>query len=335
MSAALPLVAAALGAFAATGLLAALARRVGWLDRPAGAEAARKLQARPVPPVGGAVLLGTGALALAMDGAARADLAAALAVEDGRAVALALALAFAAGTLDDLGRLGGPLAKLGAQALAALPIALARSLERGSAAEGVGWLLLGVVALNAANTFDNSDGALASLALAGCALVAPLLGAVVAGFVPWNALAAAPPRAPTSAGGGAADAPRTRAAPRAYLGDAGSHLVGMGVLAVPALWPVLWVPALDLARLVVVRLAAGSRPWIGDRRHLAHRLERRGVPRIALLLLLVVAALPGLVGGLWGALGPGLAAGALLYGLLLVATRAGGRAEPERPARGP
>ena len=130
--------------------------------------------------------------------------------------------------------------------------------------------LLALVAMNAVNTWDNADGAAGGLTLV--ALPAGPLGAAAAGFLPWNLW-------------------RRGGAPIAYLGDAGSHLVGVAIAARPEAIGVLLLPLLDLARLSVVRVAAGSRPWIGDRRHLAHRFEAAGVPGVG-----VAALLAGLAG---------------------------------------
>ena len=101
---------------------------------------------------------------------------------------------------------------------------------------------------------------------------------------------------------------------RAYLGDSGSHLLGMLVLMTPAAWPVLVLPLFDLARLCVVRTRAGSAPWVGDRRHLAHRLARSGLPRLAVPVALVLLALPAALLGWSGApFTLALAAGALWW----------------------
>jgi UDP-N-acetylmuramyl pentapeptide phosphotransferase/UDP-N-acetylglucosamine-1-phosphate transferase len=88
----------------------------------------------------------------------------------------------------------------------------------------------------------------------------------------------------------------------AYLGDSGSHLLGLWVLVTPGAWPVLILPLADLARLAAVRLRAGVPPWRGDRRHLAHRLLRRGIPRPWVPVLLTAVALPPLLLGVRGVL---------------------------------
>lgn len=237
----------------ATPVLAAVAPGLGWIDRREGQEA-RKPREVPVPLVGGAALL------LALVAATLAG---------GPAWPWpALLGAFALGWVDDRATGGlSPARKLLGQAGVAALLALL-SPQVGSGPVPV--FLLALVAMNAINTWDNADGAVGGLTLV--ALPTGPLGAAAAGFLPWNL---------GRRGGG----------PTAYLGDAGSHLVGVAIAARPEAAGVLLLPLLDLARLSVVRLAAGSRPWIGDRRHLAHRLEAAGVPAVG-----VAALLAGLAG---------------------------------------
>jgi UDP-N-acetylmuramyl pentapeptide phosphotransferase/UDP-N-acetylglucosamine-1-phosphate transferase len=84
--------------------------------------------------------------------------------------------------------------------------------------------------------------------------------------------------------------------PIAYLGNSGSHLLGALLVLDPIGRFALLLPALDLVRLSLVRLAAGSRPWVGDRRHLAHRLQRAGLSRVLVALILIAIAAPGVLG---------------------------------------
>ncbi len=298
---------AALGAFC----LARLAPRLGCLDAAKGPARARKLQARPVPPVGGAAILlglvlGAGApvvraLASEPAHAARAWGFELLSAHLPGPIACALTLlgAFALGLLDDL-LPGGlrPRHKLLGQLVVGLPVALS---VLGAGPLGP-WLALAaplcaVVALNAFNTFDNTDGgagALGALALAG---PMPLASAALVGFLPFNLDARRRPQ------GSAAGAP----GPTCYLGDSGSHLLGALVLLVPAAWPALALPLFDLLRLSALRLARGSWPWIGDRRHLAHRLEAAGLSRRWVLGSLLLVAAPAVLLG-----GAGMRAGELL-----------------------
>ncbi len=281
MSGAAAFLLAALVAYAAAGLLARAAPALGWLDAPS---EPRKTQARAVPPVGGAAVLAGLAAALALAGwSPPCGLA--------RAPALAtLGLAFAVGTLDDRVR-GGltPGAKLALQLASALPLAAAAA--RRWPEQPVWAALLALLAVaaaaNLANTFDHADGALGALALLGLALApSPAAAGAVAGFLPRN----------LDAGRPAGASPDARAAPSAYLGDAGSHLLGVLLLLTPPAWPVLVLPALDLARLARARLAAGSRPWIGDRRHIGHLLARGGRSPRRVAALLALGAAPAQLG---------------------------------------
>ncbi len=262
----------------ATPLLARAARRLALLDRAAGPEAARKLQAAGVPPVGGLALV----LALVGAGGPAPErlvgaLAAPLAAH-ASAAACTLAGAFLAGFLDDIGLVRRPRAKLVLQVLAAAPLAvgLATGAEAGALTYGLAVLLALVAAQNLANTFDHADGVLGSVACLGLWIGAPAVAGCVLGFLPWNLNGGRGPRA----------------VPTAYLGDGGSHLLGTLLVLVTGGWAALFLPAIDLARLVSVRLRAGSRPWIGDRRHLAHGLQRRGWGSGRIVVGLVLATAP-------------------------------------------
>ena len=297
---------------AATALLAALYRRADLGDgaeRAADeAERRRKLQARPVPPVGGpALLLGIGA-GVAVGGATWAG-------TGGGALLASALLAFVVGFLDDSLRGGlGARVKLAGQALAGLPLALAAGAAAGGdPVAALLVLLLAVVAQNAINTFDNADGAAATLSAVALALPFPVAAAALAGFLPLNL-------------DGRRDAGEERsgprAAPSAYLGDSGTHLLGILILACPPAWPVLCLPLLDLARVAVLRVRAGVRPWIGDRRHLAHRLQVRGLSTFGVLAILIAVAAPTAVSG--ERVGLGLAATSVLFALAVLATRVPG-----------
>ena len=107
------------------------------------------------------------------------------------------------------------------------------------------------------------------------ALIAFLTFGALLGFLPYNF-----PRA------------------RAFLGDAGSHLVGylLAVLAIlphfytvrhPRRWAVLIpllvlaIPLLDMVWVVVLRWRIGQPFYQGDTNHLSHRLVRRGLYPVA------------------------------------------------------
>lgn len=164
------------------------------------------------------------------------------------------------------------------------------------------WLL---TVINAFNFMDNMNGLCAGLgaiaalffaliaAASGEYLVALagflICGALV-GFLPWNF-----PNA------------------RAFLGDAGSQLVGY-LLAVMAILPhfytrqnphplavlspllVLAVPLIDLAQVVIMRTLNRKPFWIGDTNHLSHRLARTGLGRLNAVLILWLAGV--VIGGI-------------------------------------
>jgi len=164
------------------------------------------------------------------------------------------------------------------------------------------WLL---TVINAFNFMDNMNGLCAGVGAIAAflfALIAAtngqylvaitgfLMCGALAGFLPWNF-----PNA------------------RAFLGDAGSHLVGY-LLAVMAILPhfytkqnphplavlapllVLAVPLLDLAQVSLFLMLNRKPFWIGDTNHLSHRLVRAGMSRTgAVLLLWLIAAIIGAI----------------------------------------
>jgi UDP-GlcNAc:undecaprenyl-phosphate GlcNAc-1-phosphate transferase len=200
-----------------------------------------------------------------------------------------------------------PLPKLLGQFLIALLVAIACKRitlfvhsEIFSYAITILWLL---TVINAFNFMDNMNGLCAGVGAIGAfifALIAAtngeylvaitgflMCGALV-GFLPWNF-----PNA------------------RAFLGDAGSHLVGY-LLAVMAILPhfytrqnprplavlapllVLAIPLLDIAQVTLLRTLNKKPFWIGDTNHLSHRLTRIGMGRTrAVLVLWLTAAIIG------------------------------------------
>jgi UDP-GlcNAc:undecaprenyl-phosphate/decaprenyl-phosphate GlcNAc-1-phosphate transferase len=164
------------------------------------------------------------------------------------------------------------------------------------------WLL---TVINAFNFMDNMNGLCAGLGMIGASLFAVIAAAngeylvaitgflmcgALLGFLPWNF-----PNA------------------RAFLGDAGSHLVGY-LLAVMAILPhfynkqnrhplavltplfVLALPLADLACVVIYRTFHRQPFWIGDTNHFSHRLVRIGLSRTrAVLLLWLIAILIGAI----------------------------------------
>ncbi len=158
------------------------------------------------------------------------------------------------------------------------------------------WLL---TLINALNFMDNMNGLCAGLgAIAGwcfavlaaasgqylVALIALIVVGALAGYLPHNF-----PNA------------------RAFLGDAGSHLVGY-LLAVLAILPhfytpgkprpfavltpllVLAVPLLDLGCVVIIRTLNRQPFYLGDTNHLSHRLVRRGLSKTTAVLVIWLLA---------------------------------------------
>jgi UDP-GlcNAc:undecaprenyl-phosphate GlcNAc-1-phosphate transferase len=164
------------------------------------------------------------------------------------------------------------------------------------------WLL---TVINAFNFMDNMNGLCAGIGAIGAfifafiaatngeylvAITGFLMCGALVGFLPWNF-----PNA------------------RAFLGDAGSHLVGY-LLAVMAILPhfytkqnprplavlapllVLAIPLLDLAQVSLFRTLNKKPFWIGDTNHLSHRLVRAGFSRTrAVLMLWLIAAIIGAI----------------------------------------
>ncbi len=158
------------------------------------------------------------------------------------------------------------------------------------------WIL---TIINAFNFMDNMNGLCAGLGAIGAfhfatlaagndqylvALIAFLTLGALLGFLPYNY-----PRA------------------RAFLGDAGSHLIGY-LLAVLAILPhfytaqhphrravlipllVLAIPLADLVWVVFLRWRIGQPFYQGDTNHLSHRLVRRGLTRWQAVLVIWLAA---------------------------------------------
>ena len=270
---------------AATALARRWAPRLGLVDGRAGPQAARKLQEAPVPTVGGCAL----ALGLVVAGAQAWSAPAGWlgGAQPAAATGAALFGVFLVGLWDDRRRAGlPPLAKLVLSAVALAPLGWGAwaVADEGAVAGALLTVLVALCALHVVNTFDNADGAVVVVGALGLVLASPLAAAALLGFAPFN----------LDAGRGDEDAGRR--APSAYLGDSGAFLVALLLVLHPCAWGALWIPALDLARLCVVRTRAGQAPWVGDRRHLAHRLQARGWSARAVAAALGTLALPGILG---------------------------------------
>jgi len=287
-------------------LWAQLCVRLGLVDEPGH----RKIHDRAVPLAGGIVVL----VSLALTG-----LAAVIAIELGllsnatetplihgltRRTPQLVAILLGAigmtilGILDDrhelrpITKFTGQLLVAGLVAAAGVRITLFVHNPIFSFAVTVLWIL---TLINALNFMDNMNGLCAGLgaiaavsfgvlaAAAGQYLVATmafLITGALGGFLPHNF-----PRA------------------RAFLGDAGSHLVGY-LLAVLAILPhfyssqsprplavltpllVLALPLADLVNVVVIRTVNHKPFYLGDTNHLSHQLVRRGCSKTTAVLLI-------------------------------------------------
>ena len=294
----LALFALALGAgLALTPLFRALARRCRLVDRP---DAHRKLHGRVIPAVGGpplllAVVVAVG-LGLCWPGTAegglrRWDLLGLL--EGGLLIC-------AVGVADDFGLLRGRHKLMGQLAAAVVVVAFGVRVDRivlfGCQIE-LGllalpctlFILLG--AMNSLNLLDGMDGLLSSVGLILCLALGAM--ALLAGqtTAAWVALALA----------GALVGFLFYNFPPAsvFLGDSGSMLIGLtvGVLAIqsslkgpatvalaaPA--ALLTLPILDTSAAILRRRLTGRSVYCTDHGHVHHCLQRRGLDRRSVLLL--------------------------------------------------
>ena len=262
-----------------TWALVRVASKLGLLDRVFVGEQDRKPSRGDVPVVGGVAIVISLLAARIFFGEAPASAAG----EGGFSEAWtwgAILCAFGVGLGDD--RFGfRPRVKLLGQATAGLCLAVPILLESesvgfgGALFEALAWFLGAMIAQNAINTFDNADGAASSVVASALILPSPVAAAAIVGFLPFNL------------------SRREHAKiERPILGDAGSHVLGILLLLNPVAWPVLALPLLDLARVSIVRVRRGIAPWVGDRRHLAHRLELAGFSPVQVVCALLAIALP-------------------------------------------
>lgn len=290
-------------------LLAAMARRFGIVDRP---DNHRKLHGRPIPMVGGPVILLSGITALATTlwlhpqvlRDSRGDTAFLVCLLISSLVIVAL------GLIDDRFGLRGR-QKLAGQILAALimlgaHITISRVTVFGYVIEfghfaplvTLVWVLGAINALNLIDGVDglaSTTGIVLSLSIAAVTyvlggrqdglLVALMLAGTLSGFLIHNF----PPA-------------------RMFLGDSGSMLIGLilGAIALKssiksvgaatlimptAIWA---IPLFDVSMAIIRRKLTGRSIYSTDRGHLHHCLERRG--HAGSRLLLVVGSLCALTG---------------------------------------
>jgi UDP-GlcNAc:undecaprenyl-phosphate/decaprenyl-phosphate GlcNAc-1-phosphate transferase len=295
----------------------ALIRPAVWLglvDIPQG----RKAHRGAIPLIGGLAMFCSYSLTLALIGLLDRDIVVLL---------VGAALLVSCGLLDDFFFLT-PISKLFVQAGTALMIILTTGGTINNL--GLGWLLHDeagpliavlltvsflVGGMNAFNMMDGADGLAGGLALISSgwlalaaalsgqttgAIALMLLGAVILGFLSFNARCAGRRQAVV------------------FMGDAGSLMLGCllaafaarlcrgGTESVPFV-VLLWVfvlPAIDAGSVIIRRIAAGDNPFRSDRRHIHQLCQLEGW------------SVESTVGSLW-------AASALLGGVGVLGWRAG------------
>ncbi len=158
-----------------------------------------------------------------------------------------------------------------------------------------------ITVTNALNFLDNMNGLCTGIGIVvawACAWLAAVHGQYLVAFIAFTAtgslLGFLPFNFPTG---------------RAFLGDAGSHLVGYWcalltilpdyytatdprlqkwVVLIPVL--LLSVPLADLVYVVLFRWKSGQPVYLGDTNHISHRLVRRGHSRSRAVLLILLAS---------------------------------------------
>ena len=220
----------------------------------------------------------------------------------------------------------------------------------GSAVLAAGLSVLWIVALtNAFNFLDNMNGLAAGLAVLGLGTCAAL--ALAAGHLPMAILCLA------SAGASGGFLIHNFPAASIFLGDAGGLFLGFlagavsvslssllspesatGLSTAPFwLLPILpfALPAYDLVTVVWLRLRRGAAPWVGDNRHVSHRLVAAGLDRTrAVLVLLALTAAVALPCAAAGGAGPAQAWWAVLGGASLLLLFAGAEISLWQRSRG-
>lgn len=187
---------------------------------------------------------------------------------------IAMITALAIGLADDSSHGGvSARAKLALQVLPALAFALGNDTP-------LAWFsplafVAALAAQNLANTYDNADGVLLATAALALAPARPAWSAIALAVLAFNL--------------------RLRGRASVLLGDSGSHLIGLMLVCEPRAWGAFCVPALDLARVVLTRRKQGRGWWLGDRTHLAHRLQARGLSQIWIVVILALAGLPAIL----------------------------------------
>lgn len=320
---------------AATGVVWRLGHRLSTFDAP-GVRGQVKLAPRRVPNTGGigifialclplvAILLGAhlvdrGWIESAWPEASRHVPGVRASLGEGLTFVACLAVLHALGLVDDRRPLG-PWLKLGTIAACALGVATfggTRLLELLDARTGGPWLSISITALwliaitNAMNFMDNMDGLSAGTG----AIAAACFLAIALRAEQWFVAGALSLLVGTLAGFLLYNAPR-RGGALIFMGDGGSLVLGfaLGVLSVRTTYldpgspaspwfavfvplAVLAIPLYDFASVVVIRLAQGRSPFLGDLQHFSHRIVRLGLSRrSAVAVIWGCAAITGFTG---------------------------------------
>lgn len=286
----------------------AFALRIGLTDCPDGR---RKIHANPVALAGGIGVFSGVLAALGISAALYSDLYDHLTADLDRSLALlaSAAIITLVGLVDDWKNLRARY-KLVGQIAAAMVLVVfggfqvetvtlfGKQFPLGmlAAPAAVAWLVLSI---NAVNLLDGMDGFLGTVGVVACGALAAMAFARGNPFVGWVGVAMA---------GSLVGFLRFNLPPATvYLGDAGSHLVGLIVgaaalmaslkgptVAIVAPAVLLVLPVLDTTAAIVRRKLTGRGLAQADRGHLHHVLQRNGLtPR---RILILVACLGGIAG---------------------------------------
>jgi len=299
-----------------TGVAAAIARRVGFVCRPA----ADRFADRTVPLGGGIAIFATisvvvlgGAVFIWLQGipprlAEQANVAAADFVARSHELIIILLcgfVLFALGLWDDIRHLG-PWTKLAVQFTAAIAVAGFTETRVEffihnrivTTALSAFWIVL---IINAFNFLDNMDGLSAGIATIAAGIL--LAAAVTAGQVFVAAVAIL--LVGTLLGFLVHNFPPARV----FMGDAGALVTGFFVAiltlrttyyqqAASGRWYcvflpviVMAVPLYDFLSVTLIRLRQGKSPFVGDTQHFSHRLSRLGLSDTQAVLTLYLATL--------------------------------------------
>ena len=282
---------AAVGAYVLTPLAEKLCWRFGLVDRPRPGE----LQTRPAARAGGYAIIGAFLTALAVSLALFPRAPAEQARLVGFLIGLALVVPLA--LIDDLKRLTPGQQATGQLAIAAAPVAFGIAIDSVASPFGglielplfvalpftIFWIVGMVNTLNFVDTMDGLATGIAAIAAAilfvrafsqgqySIAVLALALAGACLGFLPRNF---SPARIFAGSGGSY------------FLGYALATLAIIGGAKIATAIMVLGLPIVDVAAVILRRLAAGRSPFRGgDDAHLVHRLAAAGMPqrRIAVL----------------------------------------------------